>query len=42
MSTYSTILGWETPRTEEPRQVTPHGVTELDMTERLTRIVFGA
>ena len=42
MSTHSTILVWEIPWTEEPRQVTAREVTELDTTERLTHIVFGA
>ena len=36
-ATYSSILAWEIPRTEEPGGLhTLHEVAELDTTERLT------
>ena len=35
MATYSSILAWRVPWTEEPWQATVHGVAESDMTERL-------
>ena len=35
---YSSILAWETPWTEEPGGLhTPHGVTEADTIERLSK-----
>ena len=36
MATHSGILVWEIPWTEEPGGLTVCGVTELDMTVRLT------
>ena len=36
MATYSSILAWRIPRTEEPGRLhSPWGHNELDMTERL-------
>ena len=36
MVTHSSIFAWRIPCTEEPGRATVHGVTELDMTERLS------
>ena len=37
MATYSSILAWRIPRTEEPGRLhSPWGHNELDMTEQLT------
>ena len=33
MATYSSILAWEIPRTEEPGRYSPIGYKELDTTE---------
>ena len=35
MATYSSILAWEIPWTEEPGRLQSKGRQELDMTERL-------
>ena len=37
MATYSSILAWEIPRTEEPGRYSPIGYKELDTTERLNK-----
>ena len=39
MATYSSILGWETPWTEEPSGLQAMGCQESDMTERLTLVL---
>ena len=36
MATYSSILAWRIPRTEEPGGLSPWGCKELDTTKRLT------
>ena len=36
MATYSSILAWEIPWTEEPAGYSPWGCTESDTTEQLT------
>ena len=37
MTTYSSILAWRIPWTEEPGGHSPRGCKELDMTKQLTR-----
>ena len=41
MATHSSILAWRIPMDRGAWQVTVHGVTELDMTELLTRSLSG-
>ena len=36
LATYSTILAWRIPWTEEPGGLSPWGLKELDTTKRLT------
>ena len=36
MATHSSILTWESPRTEEPDRLQSMGLQELDTTELLT------
>ena len=36
MATYSSILAWEIPWTEEPDELLSMGLQELDTTERLS------
>ena len=36
MATYSSILAWRIPRTEEPGRLQSMGLRRVDMTERLT------
>ena len=37
MATHSSILAWETPRTEEPGKLQVHGVAREDTTLRLNQ-----
>ena len=39
MATYSSLLAWRIPWTEEPGGYSPRGLKELDTTERLTRVL---
>ena len=40
MATYSSIVAWEIPWTEEPGGLQPMGRKELDTTEQLTLSLF--
>ena len=40
MATYSSILAWRIPRTEDPGGLQSTGCKESDMTERLTFSLF--
>ena len=40
MATQSSVLAWRTPWTEEPVGYSPWGCKDLDMTERLTQLLY--
>ena len=42
MTTYSSILAWRIPWTEEPGRLHAMGLQESDMTERSTRLCLAA